>query len=584
MLHSAKAAVRGATVVAAVVAWFVLAASPAFALWSTNPAQNLAIADRTSEQVTPKIGICPDGGCYVAWFDLAFGSYQVWMQHLDPVGNEMWPHNGILVSNHPQSTSLVDWDVIADSQGHAIVVFTDTRNGDDLDVYAYRVDPAGHMEWGPDGITLSTNNDFEVAPSVCELTDGNFAVAWPRMPDAGTGAIVVQKISPAGQLLFNPAIEIAGNTGESPAFSRIVPGDNGSMIIGFIRDIHSYTSPRHFWAQKLSSAGAPLWGSRPLVVFDAYALPMGYQPIVQADTFGGALFCWHRHDGSVYNSLVQHIDYDGMERFAHNGVAITTAGSQYNLDPTLAYDVATQESFVFWNTRNTQQSRWGINGQKLDFWGNRMWTDTGVVLQPITTTWVGLPRAVPYAGGAEVLYFYEPSSMQDQIVAWRLDSAGHSVWGSTATQVSSTLSGKSRLPVDIRADGVTIAIWEDTRGGTPDVYGQSLNPNGTLGINPASAGDAAAIMAGRIANAPNPFSNMTRILLPARASTGFDTQIRILDASGRMVRALVMGPGSGSVLWDGRDEQGASLPAGAYFYRIDGGPAAGSTGRAVLTR
>ena len=101
-----------------VVSWD---ATSCVALWATDAAQNLAIAERTSEQVTPKLGICPDGGCYVAWFDLAFGSYQVYMQRLDPLGNELWPHNGILISSHPQSSSLVDWDLISDTNGHAVV-------------------------------------------------------------------------------------------------------------------------------------------------------------------------------------------------------------------------------------------------------------------------------------------------------------------------------------------------------------------------------------------------------------------------------------------------------------------------------
>ena len=297
--------IRRCAIALSVLMILLAAASTATqATWSQNAALNLAIADRPNEQVTPKFGICPDGGCYVAWFDNAFSGYQVWMQHLDASGNELWPHNGIVISSHPQSTSLVDWDVISDSSGHAVVVFTDTRAGDDLDVYAYRISPTGSLEWGPDGITLSANDDFEPMPMVCELTDGNFAFCWPRMPDSGAGSIMIQKVSRDGQALFNPPVEIRGAGSEQPAFSNIVAGDSGSFIVGYVKDIHSFMSPRYLMAQKFSGAGAPLWGSSPITIYDSYSLPIAYQPIIMGDGNGGAVFCWHRSDGSYFMSFI----------------------------------------------------------------------------------------------------------------------------------------------------------------------------------------------------------------------------------------------------------------------------------------
>ncbi len=44
--------------------------------------------------------------------------------------------------------------------------------------------------------------------------------------------------------------------------------------------------------------------------------------------------------------------------------------------------------------------------------------------------------------------------------------------------------------------------------------------------------------------------------------------MRILDASGRVVRELVhseLAPGTHSVAWDGRDQRGPSAPSGVYF-------------------
>jgi hypothetical protein len=162
--------------------------------------------------VVPKVAAAMDGSGYVSWFDNASGSYEVYLQHLDRFGNETWPHNGILVSGHPQNTSLVDWDLIADSQGYGIVVFTDTRDDLNLDVYAYRISPGGQFVWGADGIPLSPagNRDYEVHPQCAELSDGSFVFTWPRLPDAGDGAIMVQKVSADGAVLFDPVMQIPG--------------------------------------------------------------------------------------------------------------------------------------------------------------------------------------------------------------------------------------------------------------------------------------------------------------------------------------------------------------------------------------
>jgi hypothetical protein len=75
------------------------------------------------------------------------------------------------------------------------------------------------------------------------------------------------------------------------------------------------------------------------------------------------------------------------------------------------------------------------------------------------------------------------------------------------------------------------------------------------------------------ANAPNPFSETTRIRfeLPERSPV----RLEVFDAAGRLVRALVDAPsaaaGAHEAVWDGRSAHGDAAPAGVYFYRIRSG-------------
>jgi hypothetical protein len=73
------------------------------------------------------------------------------------------------------------------------------------------------------------------------------------------------------------------------------------------------------------------------------------------------------------------------------------------------------------------------------------------------------------------------------------------------------------------------------------------------------------------ANVPNPAADLTRIdfSLPRSGAV----RLRIYGLRGERVRTLVDGDrpaGPNAVTWDGRDEHGRAVGAGAYFYRLEG--------------
>jgi hypothetical protein len=81
---------------------------------------------------------------------------------------------------------------------------------------------------------------------------------------------------------------------------------------------------------------------------------------------------------------------------------------------------------------------------------------------------------------------------------------------------------------------------------------------------------------------PNPFGASTSIpiLVPASTVEAPAFELRILDATGRIVRRLRLGtaaPGRHELVWDGRDDSGREVPSGTYFCRA-------SWGEAVLSR
>jgi len=100
--------------------------------------------------------------------------------------------------------------------------------------------------------------------------------------------------------------------------------------------------------------------------------------------------------------------------------------------------------------------------------------------------------------------------------------------------------------------------------------GPSAVATATLAWN----GEGAVILPSRpmlLGNSPNPFAPTTRISFLLPAGDHADARLRVFDPLGRVVRHLdrAFVPGRNDVVWDGTDDQGARVPAGVYFYRLD---------------
>lgn len=464
---------------------FVLAALAAAlpAQYSGNPATNLSVADRSGEQVVEKIAATSDGGCYIGWFDNASGNYDVYLQHLDAAGRELWPHNGVLVSNNSQSSSLVDWDLICDRDDFCVLAFTDVRAGGDLDVYAYRVAPNGAMAWGQNGVTLSNNNDYEANPRLCETDNGDFVCVWSN---GGTQTLQVQRLDRGGNPLYVAnGLTIPGDAGANPGFCRVCAGDNGSFIMSWVRTI-AFSGNKHVHAQKFDAQGNALWGGgQRLAVFDLGSVPIAFEPRLAADGSGGALFAWHYAVGQAFSVRVQHLLAGGTELYPHNGVDVCP-NTNSKFDPAIAFAPATQAVFVCWNERNLAQSSWGISAQKVDAQGALAWGPTGVTLIPIGSVVEYAPVCARVGDGIVCSVIEESlGGLNDKVRSMRLDAAGNVLFA-PPVDACTAVSDKLRLVNASTPSGVTLLAFTDKRADAGNIVVQNVDPDGSLGDHTGS--------------------------------------------------------------------------------------------------
>ncbi len=107
-------------------------------------------------------------------------------------------------------------------------------------------------------------------------------------------------------------------------------------------------------------------------------------------------------------------------------------------------------------------------------------------------------------------------------------------------------------------------------------YRGSANPGTGIG----DGGSGPAVPAWLATPAPSPFTGSTAI---GFATPGGTTRLTVFDMAGRLVRTISSGEIAGgeySMLWDGRDDSGASLGAGIYMIRLST-PAGGFTSSCV---
>ncbi|HVZ93791.1 MAG TPA: hypothetical protein VG797_04710 [Phycisphaerales bacterium] len=475
------------------VALPLVAAGSTAAQWASDPMVNTPIAVVNGNQTVPKISARADGGAWMTWFDNRGGGYAVYIQRLDPFGVPQLGANGMLLSSNPQSSSLVDWDLITDSAGNAVVAFTDTRAGGDLDVYAYRVAPDGSMLWGANGVTLSANSNFEADPRIVETSTGLFVFTWTRSTLAGgsTPGLIMQTLNGAGvPQIAGDGLAFIGNP-EVPAFQEMLPLSNGDVLVSYVRDTRTFSSPRHVRAARYTSAGTLVWG--PVLINGSNVVPIAFRPKLASDGADGGVIAWHDgHVGGISNCFVQHVLSDGTTVFPANGAQVATGGN-LRFDPAVAFNVSTGETFVTFNERDGAQGTRGQNAQKFNAAGAPQWGANGVVLSAFDSNAEGPARAWPFGDGAIFAFTDNPSLNFNRWLAYRVKGDGSFAWPVSPLIVSNPAGVKFRNPfAAVGATGVGMLLWEDQRTDpSSDLYAQNVNPDGSLGLpGHPCAGDA----------------------------------------------------------------------------------------------
>jgi len=138
----------------------------------------------------------------------------------------------------------------------------------------------------------------------------------------------------------------------------------------------------------------------------------------------------------------------------------------------LALPEGSNDVFVYWNEMDGDQNNRGIYGQKISSTGSVKWGSNGKVFIEISSTNVSPMASRKLENDMVVIYEEYFNSMDASVKAMRIDSDGLYVWTPENITMSSVQSTKGHPDVSSFIFGQCIAVWDDDRNGSGDIYGQ----------------------------------------------------------------------------------------------------------------
>ena len=309
---------------------------------------------------------------------------------------------------------------------------------------------------------------------------------WMTWADYGPGADpapFVRRVDAAGDFPWAPAI-VATRAGDQRPMDIASDGQGGVVIAH--QDFVS-GNPQQLFVQRVSSAGAMIWGPVGTQVSVTGSSPR--LPVVLGDDAGGAIVVWEQ-SGSI---LAHHVVSGGQldVGWPASGIVVHAAGySAWN--PRIVD--AGGETFCIAFTRAASQgtaSELVVVRMRVDGSYDPTWPAGGVVISP-----GGIqqhPSLLPDGRGGVLLAWERGQGSSADICAQHVLVTGvvDPLWPA-AGRVVCAASGAQTYPMiasDL-ANGL-LAAWTDARGGVEDVYATRVLADGTL--SPGWPADGAAV-------------------------------------------------------------------------------------------
>ena len=269
------------------------------------------------------------------------------------------------------------------------------------------------------------------------------------------------------------------------SWPAVVKSDNGQTIL--IHTVPNGIYQARIRAHKLDVNGQLLWGTNGVMIQNNGQMASYQVPEVEPDGNNGALISWY--DGRAMNNLsssfVQRISSTGSLYFPADGSEGSLAAQRNKFYPQVAFNLATQETYLFWMETEPDQNQNGIYGQKFSASGNRLWGSSGKVFIPLSAPNTKSISDLSSQMGTEKVYLFylesAGSGLNTKTLGFACDTSGAFLWPGNIVTLSNPTQEKLQMETALDVYKNCKLVWGDRRLDSQGIYAQDINPQGQLG-------------------------------------------------------------------------------------------------------
>jgi hypothetical protein len=345
-----------------------------------------------------------------------------------------------------------------------IVAFEDRRYGYS-NIYAQKVNKAGTLTWGRDGLAVARAATNQLKPVLFPDGKGGAYAAWEdyRIPDEPK--IRLQHLSSIGQRLWKTSQVLANAKGAQT--NPLLVGDNAGGVIVVWQDTRNVLNLDDIYGQRVNSQGELLWGEAGKVL----AAENGEQveADITADGNGGLFLAWtdYRHGDRNPDIYAQHVDGKGEAFWLKSGVVVCGA-PDVQRGPKIIRD-GEGGIIVSWTDKGS--GSYDIYAQRLNKSGKPMWMTDGIPINQVSRT-----QQDAQFGNRKILVWEDYRLGNWDIYAQAIAPGGKLLCDNDGISIVSLPQTQFAPQVIGWKDGSVIVVWEDYRNGKDyGIYMQRLS-------------------------------------------------------------------------------------------------------------
>jgi hypothetical protein len=376
------------------------------------------------------------GGAIVAWIEGRdgfcnqgfMGECDIYAQRLSADGDVLWNDTGVPVTTADANQGTSGIALANDGSGGIVLAWEDARPSC-CKHFAQRLDSQGTPLWTVNGVQVSPEPTFVFgpagAPRIASDGSGGAFIAWPNQQLSLNTSLAVQRVSSAGEVLFDlngtilfPLLRLQ--------FDIVAAGD-GSAIVASIANLTSVG-----WgsvaAQRVDAEGNARWTPNGVVLSPDTSIKIGLD--ADDDGRGGAVVVWddqRNQDPMITGGcgtligncdiFAQRVDASGTPLWTEGGVAVSAAPGNQTL-PRVVADASGGAVFAWQDCRRFVDNVGCDFGrdifvQRVGPDGEPLWTPDGVLVSAADNN-----QGVDYGTQAQPSFAMAGDGGGGAILAW----------------------------------------------------------------------------------------------------------------------------------------------------------------------